>query len=173
MRRKIKKDKLPKYLYHATSVVNLENILTHKILAPIGKRINGYDEDTISLSDILTDYTQFYGDVVIEFKTNNIFKKNDVYPYEYGIDEDNPEFYDMPFWEAEWRARSIKFDYSYINKIYFVNCPIPLSMIRILSDKQIKFEIIEEKNLPSFSESLLIEKYRERMEIKKEMEIHK
>lgn len=162
--------KIPKYLYHATSIVNLDKILTQKVLAPLGKRINGYDEDTISLSDILSDYTPFYGDVIIEFKAKNLFKKNRIYPYEYEVDESDPEFFDMPFWEAEWRAKNIKFDYSDINKIYFVNPPILLSSIRILQNKKTKFEIIDEKRLPSFSENYLIEKYKERMKMKKSME---
>ena len=162
--------KLPRYLYHATSILNLEKILTQKILIPIGKRINGYDEDTISLSDMLTDYTPFYGDIVIEFKANNLFKKNEIYPYVYEIDESNPEFYDMPFWESEWRAKDVRFDYSDINKIYLINTPILLSAISLLKEKRIKFEIIDEKNLPSFPESYLIKRYKERMKIKKEME---
>ncbi|MGC8979666.1 hypothetical protein [Caldisericum sp.] len=160
-----KKNKLPKYLYHATSFVNLGEILEQKILAPVEKRINGYDEDSISLSDMLTDYTPFYGDVVIEFRTINLFKKNEIYPFDYGIDESYPEFYDMPFWEAEWRAKSVKFDYHDINKIYFINQPVLISPIRILQEKKIKFEIISEKDLRSFSDAYYIKKYGERLKI--------
>ena len=43
---------IPKYLYHATSVDNFSDIIKDKILIPKGKRINGLDEDTVSLFDI-------------------------------------------------------------------------------------------------------------------------
>lgn len=157
---------IPEYLYHATRQLNLESILVKKCLAPIGKRINGYDEDTISLSDILTDYVIHYGDAVIKFRAQELFEKNKIYPYNYGINENDPEFYNMPFWESEWRAKGIRFDYSEIDKIYLISHPL-LTTIKVLKDKNIMFKVISPSNLPSYSEKFLVKKYKERIKIAK------
>jgi len=153
---------LPKYLYHATSMSNLIAILKEKILIPKGKRINGYVEDTVSFLDILNDYMVFYGDIIIEFFGKNLIRKNSIYPHDYGLKETDPGFYDMPFWEAEWKGKEIKFEYEDINKIYFLEPPL-LSIVNILLDNKIKFEIISEKDLPRFSEEYYIMKYKERI----------
>jgi hypothetical protein len=166
-----KKTNFPEYLYQATNRINLESIIEKKLLVPIGKRINGYDENTISLSDILTDYTPFYGDVVLEFKADNLFKKNKIYPRRYEINENGPEFLEMPFWEAEWRAKMVKFSYSDINMVYFLAEPL-LSNIGLLRDKNISFGIIYEKKLPSYPEIYLIERYREQIKMLDSLEVN-
>jgi len=157
-----KQDILPKYLYHATSQINLISLLEKKFLAPIGKRINGYDEDTVSMCDILSDYVPFYGDCVIEFKADSLFKRNKIYPYKYDIDESNPEFYDLPFWEAEWRAQKVQFIYFDISRIYFLAPPL-LKIVRFLKKNDINYTIIKESDLPSYSEDYLIERYKKRI----------
>jgi hypothetical protein len=153
-----------KLFYHVTSIGNLITILKEKVLIPKGERINGYDEDTISFSDILNDYATFYGNAIIEFVAKQLIRKNEIYPYKYDVDENSKDFYDMPFWETEWRGKQVKFDYNDINKIYFLDVPL-LSISKLLHENGVKFKIISEKDLPSFSESYFMEKYRERMKI--------
>lgn len=156
---------MPQYLYHATRMTTLLGILEDKVLIAKGERINGYDEDTISLSDILSDYIIFYGDVVMEFIATNLFRKNRIYPYVYGMEEDNPDFYDMPFWESEWRAKEVVFEYFDINKIYFFTAPL-LSVKGLLRDKGIELEIVNVKDLQSYDEAHLIERYKERIKMR-------
>ena len=151
-----------KYLYHTTSVRNLIAILKEKRLYPKGERINGYDEETISFSDILSDYTVFYGDVIIEFIAESLFKKNNIYPYKYEVNENSKDFYDMPFWEAEWRAKEVSFDYNDINQICFLTPPL-LTLSEFLKENNIKYKQIEEKDLPSFPEEFFIKRYKERV----------
>ncbi|GEM_PF-4092162 len=149
----------PKYLYHATSLSNLIAILEEKVFTPKGRRISGYDEDTISFSDILSDYLSFYGDVIIELSARRLMEKNKIYPYRYDVEENSQDFYDMPFWEAEWRGKNVKFEYSDVNKIYFLDLPL-LSITKFLHENKIEFEIISKEDLPSYSEEYYIEKYK-------------
>ncbi|MCD6171889.1 MAG: hypothetical protein J7J36_05720, partial [Thermoplasmata archaeon] len=110
----------------------------------------------------LSDYVPFYGDCVIEFKADSLFKKNKICPYKYDIEESNPEFYDLPFWEAEWRAKKIQFIYSDISKIYFLDIPL-LKIIKFLKKNDINYTIIKESDLPPYSENYLIERYKKRI----------
>jgi len=143
-------------------------IIRDKILLPKGKRINGFDEDTVSLFDILSRWVEHYGHIIIEFKANQLFTKNKIYPYNYGIDENDPEFYDMPFWETEWRAKTIRFNYSDINKIYiiennFLSLSNKIETTNLLIEKGIKFKTIKIADLPDYPESYFIQKYKERI----------
>ncbi|MCM8785800.1 MAG: hypothetical protein NC899_06150 [Candidatus Omnitrophica bacterium] len=168
----IEKINRPKYLYHATSVDNFSEIIKDRILIPKGKRINGLDEDTVSLFDVLSRWVEHYGHIIIEFKASQIFIKNKIYPYNYGINEDDPEFYDLPFWEAEWRAKKVKFDYHDINKTYiiednFLSTVDKINIIKILIEKNIKFKVIKIADLTNYSENYFIRKYKERINLSK------
>ncbi len=162
--------KYPEYLYHTTSIRNFITILKEKRLCPKGGRINGYDEETISFSDILSDYTAFYGDCIIEFIAESLCKKNNIYPYKYEVDENSKDFYDMPFWEAEWRTKEVSFDYNDINQIYFLTPPL-LTLSEFLKEKNIKYKQIEERDLPSFPEEFFIKRYKERLKGRKHAQV--
>lgn len=143
---------------------NFISILKEKSLIPKGERIGGYNEETVSFSEILSDYLMFYGNVIIEFITKRLLIKNEIYFYKYEVDDDSDDFYDMPFWEAEWRAKEVKFEYKDINKIYFL-IPHLLTINKFLQYKNIKFEVINPNDLLSYSEVFFINKYKERIKL--------
>lgn len=155
-----------KFLYHSTSCFNLISILkTCTIMQNAGHKIAGYDEDFVSVSDILSQYLPIiFGNNIIEFKAKNLFMKNDLKPRTYNCKEN--DFSDMPFEEAEWISNKIIFSYKDINRIICI--PLFLTEKSNLKDvccsKGIRLEYINsEKELPDYNLDFFINAYKERI----------
>ena len=150
------------FLYHSTILQNFVNILNDKSLNPKkGLSIAGYNETEISLSDTLSDYLFIiFGNIVIEFKSFNIFKNNKLKPTIYSCSD--IDFNDMPFEECEWKSKKIEFYLNDINKILY----LPKTLTEYLQVKEIckvynlKLQIIKsKKDLPSYPLEFFKDKY--------------
>jgi len=154
------------FLYHATSYSNLALILDKCFLTQnVGHKIGGYDEDFISVSDILSQCLPvLFGNNIIEFKSKNLFRKNKLHPRIYACSEE--DFKDMPFEEAEWISKKIIFTYKDINRIICIPHLFTEKTIlkEICAKKNIKIEYLKsEKKLPDYNLNFFINAYYNRI----------
>lgn len=156
-------------LYHSTNQENLLSILrTKRLIANQGERIGGINFDYIYMSDLYHKYLSIiFGSVIIQFKTDTLFVKNNISPTVY--DESNQEdFLSMPFEESEWSSKEVVFDYEDIEKIIFVisdtnDGEIAGVIDSIMEDEDISKDWVVQTKMPDYPYEFCLQRYRERI----------